>query len=178
MGRLKVMWFSGRDLNENSLDFFTAQLQKVFYSVSLKPCSRTWWSLLDLSRFLKGDRTHGTSSSVQCHSQRIKLLEYEANPLSTGAGVLWARGRVGRPVPVLTCAGDPANMGCGLRKLEDPEDSSSPGKIYSTLKRPQVETKTDSVYEYVLLDFSLEGTDQCSKQIFKWCCSLTKNLPW
>lgn len=47
-------------------------------------------------------------------------------------------------------------MGCGLRKLEDPEDSS-PGKIYSTLKRPQVEIKTDTVYEYVLLDFSLEG---------------------
>lgn len=47
-------------------------------------------------------------------------------------------------------------MGCGLRKLEDPEDCS-PGKIYSTLKRPQVETKTDTVYEYVLLDFSLEG---------------------
>lgn len=43
-----------------------------------------------------------------------------------------------------------------MRKLEDPEDSS-PGKIYSTLKRPQVETKTDTVYEYVLLDFSLEG---------------------
>ncbi|KAI4796814.1 hypothetical protein KUCAC02_026741, partial [Chaenocephalus aceratus] len=47
-------------------------------------------------------------------------------------------------------------MGCGLRKLENPEDSS-PGKIYSTLKRPQVETKTETVYEYVLLDFSLEG---------------------
>ena len=56
------------------------------------------------------------------------------------------------------CAGHPATeaMGCGLRKLEDPEDSS-PGKIYSTLKRPQVETKTDTVFEYVLLDFSLEG---------------------
>lgn len=48
------------------------------------------------------------------------------------------------------------DMGCGLRKLEDPEDSS-PGKIYSTLKRPQVETKTETVFEYVLLDFSLEG---------------------
>ncbi|XP_029314285.1 raftlin-2 [Cottoperca gobio] len=48
-------------------------------------------------------------------------------------------------------------MGCGLRKLEDPEDSS-PGKIYSTLKRPQVETKAETVYEYVLLDFSLEGS--------------------
>lgn len=52
--------------------------------------------------------------------------------------------------------GPPGNMGCGLRKLEEPEDSS-PGKIYSTLKRAQVETRTDSVYEYVLLDFSLEG---------------------
>ncbi|XP_038154413.1 raftlin-2 [Cyprinodon tularosa] len=48
-------------------------------------------------------------------------------------------------------------MGCGLRKLEDPEDSS-PGKIYSTLKRPQVETKTDTAFDYVLLDFSLEGS--------------------
>ncbi|XP_075036053.1 raftlin-2 [Mixophyes fleayi] len=48
-------------------------------------------------------------------------------------------------------------MGCGLRKLEDSDDSS-PGKIFSTLKRPQVETKTDSPYEYVLLDFSLEAS--------------------
>lgn len=48
-------------------------------------------------------------------------------------------------------------MGCGLRKLGDPEDSS-PGKIFSTLKRPQVETKTEVAYEYVLLDFTLQGT--------------------
>ncbi|XP_060113382.1 raftlin-2 [Heteronotia binoei] len=48
-------------------------------------------------------------------------------------------------------------MGCGLRKLEDPDDSS-PGKIFSTLKRPQVETKTDCAYEYILLDFTLEGS--------------------
>lgn len=47
-------------------------------------------------------------------------------------------------------------MGCGLRKLDDPEDSS-PGKIFATLKRPQVETKTDCAYEYVLLDFTLEA---------------------
>lgn len=47
-------------------------------------------------------------------------------------------------------------MGCGLRKLENPDDSS-PGKIYSTLKRPQVETKTEFAYEYVLLDFTLQG---------------------
>ncbi|XP_067843898.1 raftlin-2 isoform X2 [Heptranchias perlo] len=46
-------------------------------------------------------------------------------------------------------------MGCGLRKLEEPDDSS-PGKIFSTLKRPQVETKTDISYEYVLLDFTLD----------------------
>ncbi|KAM6175152.1 raftlin-2 [Erethizon dorsatum] len=48
-------------------------------------------------------------------------------------------------------------MGCGLRKLSDPEDSS-PGKIFSTLKRPQVETKTDVAYEYVLLDFTLQAS--------------------
>ncbi|XP_067890702.1 raftlin-2 isoform X2 [Heterodontus francisci] len=46
-------------------------------------------------------------------------------------------------------------MGCGLRKLEDSDDSS-PGKIFSTLKRPQVETKTDISYEYLLLDFTLD----------------------
>uniref|UniRef100_A0A8C5QT16 Raftlin family member 2 n=1 Tax=Leptobrachium leishanense TaxID=445787 RepID=A0A8C5QT16_9ANUR len=48
-------------------------------------------------------------------------------------------------------------MGCGLRKLEEPEDSS-PGKIFSTIKRPQVETKGDSAYEYTLLDFTLEAS--------------------
>ncbi|XP_041724640.1 raftlin-2-like isoform X1 [Coregonus clupeaformis] len=59
-------------------------------------------------------------------------------------------------------------MGCGLRKLEDPEDSS-PGKIYSTLKRPQVETKTDTVYEYVLLDFSLEGSRPTVQYVSTLC---------
>lgn len=48
-------------------------------------------------------------------------------------------------------------MGCGLRKLEDPDDSS-PGKIFSTLKRPQVETKTEFAYEYALLDFTLQAS--------------------
>ncbi|XP_042637072.1 raftlin-2-like, partial [Orycteropus afer afer] len=48
-------------------------------------------------------------------------------------------------------------MGCRLRKLEDPDDSS-PGKIFSTLKRPQVETKTEFAYEYVLLDFTLQAS--------------------
>ncbi|KAJ8012618.1 hypothetical protein DPEC_G00044740 [Dallia pectoralis] len=59
-------------------------------------------------------------------------------------------------------------MGCGLRKLEDPEDSS-PGKIYSTLKRPQVETNTDTVYEYVLLDFSLEGSRPTVQYVSSLC---------
>ncbi|XP_059895811.1 raftlin-2 [Gadus macrocephalus] len=59
-------------------------------------------------------------------------------------------------------------MGCGLRKLEDPEDSS-PGKIYSTLKRPQVETKTDTVFEYVLLDFSLEGSRPTVQYVSSLC---------
>lgn len=48
-------------------------------------------------------------------------------------------------------------MGCGLRKLDAPEDSS-PGKIFSTLKRPQVETKAEVAYEYVLLDFTLQAS--------------------
>lgn len=90
------------------------------------------------------------------------MLEYGANPLDSGAGVLSVCGRAGRPLSRRECAGGSAIMGCGLRKLEDPEDSS-PGKIYSTLKRPQVESKTESAYEYVLLDFSLEGTDHRNK---------------
>ncbi|XP_066544574.1 raftlin-2 [Amia ocellicauda] len=63
-------------------------------------------------------------------------------------------------------------MGCGLRKLEEPEDSS-PGKIYSTLKRAQVETRTDTAYEYLLLDFSLEGCSCPSVQ----CVSSLTELP-
>ena len=76
-----------------------------------------------------------------------------------GARAHRARERGNTPLfPGAEClvVGAADSMGCGLRKLEDPEDSS-PGKIYSTLKRAQVETKTDTVYEYVLLDFSLEG---------------------
>ncbi|XP_063055459.1 raftlin-like isoform X2 [Engraulis encrasicolus] len=48
-------------------------------------------------------------------------------------------------------------MGCGLRKLRQAEDGS-PGKIYSTLKRPQVETKIGVAYTYRHLDF-LVGKD-------------------
>uniref|UniRef100_A0A8C8ZBS5 Raftlin, lipid raft linker 1 n=1 Tax=Prolemur simus TaxID=1328070 RepID=A0A8C8ZBS5_PROSS len=44
-------------------------------------------------------------------------------------------------------------MGCGLNKLEK-HDEKRPGNIYSTLKRPQVETKIDVSYEYRFLEFT------------------------
>lgn len=49
-------------------------------------------------------------------------------------------------------------MGCGLRKMKPVSEESSPGKIYSTLKRPQVETKVGVAYAYRYLDF-LIGKD-------------------
>lgn len=49
-------------------------------------------------------------------------------------------------------------MGCGLRKMKPTAEDSSPGKIYSTLKRPQVETKVGVAYTYRYLDF-LIGKD-------------------
>lgn len=44
-------------------------------------------------------------------------------------------------------------MGCSLNKLEKREEKR-PGNIYSTLKRPQVETKIDVTYEYCFLEFT------------------------
>uniref|UniRef100_A0A8C5KAX1 Raftlin n=3 Tax=Jaculus jaculus TaxID=51337 RepID=A0A8C5KAX1_JACJA len=44
-------------------------------------------------------------------------------------------------------------MGCGLNKLEK-RDEKRPGNIYSTLKRPQVETKVEVAYEYRFLEFT------------------------
>uniref|UniRef100_A0A8B9WMQ6 Uncharacterized protein n=1 Tax=Bos mutus grunniens TaxID=30521 RepID=A0A8B9WMQ6_BOSMU len=46
-----------------------------------------------------------------------------------------------------------AEMGCGLNKLEK-RDDRRPGNIYSTLKRPQVETKIDVSHEYRFLEFT------------------------
>ncbi|XP_036414849.1 raftlin-like isoform X3 [Colossoma macropomum] len=62
-------------------------------------------------------------------------------------------------------------MGCGLRKIRQTEDSS-PGKIYSTLKRPQVETKIGVAYTYCHLDFLVgkEGTSTL-------CLSSVRELP-
>ncbi|ELV09809.1 raftlin isoform X2 [Tupaia chinensis] len=48
-------------------------------------------------------------------------------------------------------------MGCGLNKLEK-RSEKRPGNIYSTLKRPQVETKVDVAYEYRFLDFTTLST--------------------
>ncbi|XP_043922704.1 raftlin isoform X2 [Protopterus annectens] len=44
-------------------------------------------------------------------------------------------------------------MGCRLQKLAK-SDEKSPGKIYSTLKRSQVETKIGVSYDYRFLDFT------------------------
>ncbi|XP_034067283.1 raftlin-like isoform X2 [Gymnodraco acuticeps] len=49
-------------------------------------------------------------------------------------------------------------MGCGLRKMKPMSEENSPGKIYSTLKRPQVETKVGVAYTYRYLDFLIGGT--------------------
>ncbi|XP_068070359.1 raftlin isoform X2 [Danio rerio] len=63
-------------------------------------------------------------------------------------------------------------MGCGLRKLRQTEDNS-PGKIYSTLKRPQVETKTGVSYTYSHLDFVV-GKDDGTSSL---CLSSVRDLP-
>uniref|UniRef100_A0A671RJZ0 Raftlin, lipid raft linker 1a n=1 Tax=Sinocyclocheilus anshuiensis TaxID=1608454 RepID=A0A671RJZ0_9TELE len=63
-------------------------------------------------------------------------------------------------------------MGCGLRKFRQAEDNS-PGKIYSTLKRPQVETKIGVAYTYHHLDF-LVGKDGKLSVIL---LSLMRELP-
>ncbi|XP_078274207.1 raftlin-like isoform X2 [Rhinoraja longicauda] len=57
-------------------------------------------------------------------------------------------------------------MGCGLPKLEK-SDENSPGKIYSTLKRPQVETKVDTAYEYKLLDFTIAAEGEVESSAVK-----------
>ncbi|XP_016341306.1 raftlin-like isoform X2 [Sinocyclocheilus anshuiensis] len=63
-------------------------------------------------------------------------------------------------------------MGCGLRKFRQTEDNS-PGKIYSTLKRPQVETKIGVAYTYHHVDF-LVGKDDGTSTL---CLSSVRELP-
>lgn len=54
-------------------------------------------------------------------------------------------------------------MGCGLRKMKPTTEEKSPGKIYSTLKRPQVETKVGVAYTYRYLDFLIGKDGKASK---------------
>ncbi|XP_072548540.1 raftlin isoform X2 [Salminus brasiliensis] len=63
-------------------------------------------------------------------------------------------------------------MGCGLRKIRHTDDNS-PGKIYSTLKRPQVETKIGVAYTYCHLDF-LIGKEEGTSTL---CLSSVRELP-
>ncbi|KAJ8354470.1 hypothetical protein SKAU_G00220370 [Synaphobranchus kaupii] len=62
--------------------------------------------------------------------------------------------RIWSPTASVQVNRDTREMGCGLPKLKRSEDNS-PGKIYSTLKRPQVETKVGVAYAYHFLDFVL-----------------------
>ncbi|KAI4810773.1 hypothetical protein KUCAC02_013704 [Chaenocephalus aceratus] len=52
-------------------------------------------------------------------------------------------------------------------------EENSPGKIYSTLKRPQVETKVGVAYTYRYLDF-LIGKDENRK--LEWCAATERVL--
>lgn len=62
------------------------------------------------------------------------------------------------------------NMGCRLPKLRKAEERQSPGNIYSTLRRPQVETKVGVAYTYHFLDFLLgkEGMGKTSNWELSW----------
>lgn len=102
--------------------------------------------------------SHFVTVNVGCAKQTKKKKKKRKKSLKCCKERIGVASASGAPSCRCSASGSPASeaMGCGLRKLEDPEDST-PGKIYSTLKRPQVETKTETVYEYVLLDFSLEG---------------------
>jgi hypothetical protein len=60
-------------------------------------------------------------------------------------------------------------MGCGLRKLK-PSEESSPGKIYSTLKRPQVETKVGVAYTYQYVDFLVGNYGKT--------CNVSERIQW
>lgn len=60
-------------------------------------------------------------------------------------------------------------MGCGLNKLEK-RDDERPGNIYSTLKRPQVETKIDVSYEYRFLDFTTLSAGEAGGRVLSRGC--------
>ncbi|XP_046875501.1 raftlin [Hypomesus transpacificus] len=65
-------------------------------------------------------------------------------------------------------------MGCRLPKLRRAEERS-PGKIYSTLRRPQVETKVGVAYTYHFLDFLLGKEEVPVSSVL--CLSSVRELP-
>ncbi|XP_070778488.1 raftlin [Enoplosus armatus] len=66
-------------------------------------------------------------------------------------------------------------MGCRLPKLRKAEESRSPGNIYSTLRRPQVETKVGVAYTYHFLDFLLGKEEVPVSSVL--CLSSVRELP-
>ncbi|KAM3858443.1 raftlin [Diretmus argenteus] len=66
-------------------------------------------------------------------------------------------------------------MGCRLPKLRKAEERRSPGKIYSTLRRPQVETKVGVAYTYHFLDFLLGKEEVSVSSVL--CLSSVRELP-
>lgn len=66
-------------------------------------------------------------------------------------------------------------MGCRLPKLKKCEERTSPGNIYSTLRRPQVETKVDVAYTYHFLDFLLGKEEVPVSSVL--CLSSVRELP-
>ncbi|XP_077364331.1 raftlin [Festucalex cinctus] len=66
-------------------------------------------------------------------------------------------------------------MGCRLPKLRKAEESQSPGNIYSTLRRPQVETKVGVSYTYHFLDFLLGKEEVSVSSVL--CLSSVRELP-
>ncbi|XP_030003639.1 raftlin [Sphaeramia orbicularis] len=66
-------------------------------------------------------------------------------------------------------------MGCRLPKLRKAEERRSPGNIYSTLRRPQVETKVGVAYTYHFLDFMLGKEEVPVSSVL--CLSSVRELP-
>ncbi|KAK2830217.1 hypothetical protein Q5P01_018148 [Channa striata] len=66
-------------------------------------------------------------------------------------------------------------MGCRLPKLRKAEERQSPGNIYSTLRRPQVETKVGVAYTYHFLDFLLGKEEVPVSSVL--CLSSVRELP-
>ncbi|XP_029590590.1 raftlin [Salmo trutta] len=66
-------------------------------------------------------------------------------------------------------------MGCRLPKLRREGEERSPGKIFSTLRRPQVETKVGVAYTYHFLDFLLGKEEVSVSSVL--CLSSVRELP-